>query len=134
MLVAGGTSPECTSGVPFSVGRVEDEDLDQNVQERWISDYTPTVPDLGVTLTLQPIPSQPATRVDPSPAYLVPVSAFAVGVPHTVDVFISDGFDNSGSRDGGAVKPTDTLPDRYYVRHTWTVLLQEPCTAGGSTP
>lgn len=136
VLVAGGTSNECVGGVRFSVGSVRDEDLDQTVQERWIFDYNPSssTPDLGTTLTMQPVRNQPALRTDPNPAYVLPLAGFSPGAPHTVDVFISDGFDNSGSHDGGAVRPTDTLPDRVYLRHTWVVILQEPCAVSGGAP
>ena len=128
----GVTDADCRA-IDFSVGSVEDDDIDQAVQERWVLNYDPADPnpDLGVTLTLQQNESQPAYRTDPPNAFVITAQAlttsqFASGSINRVDVFISDGFDNGGAP-GKVVRPTDVLPDHYLVRHTWVITMSGSC-------
>lgn len=127
----------CAQGaeIDFSVGEVEDLDIDQTIQERWLLDYDPTstTPNLGETITLQAVPNNPAVRTDPPKAYVLSSSALRQiadpKVPHVVDVFVSDGFDNVGPSDGGAIRPTDVLKGSYLVHKAWVIYFKDgsPC-------
>jgi hypothetical protein len=136
----------CTSSTPlaFSLGEVIDEDIDQTVQERWLIDYDlhkdDATPDLGTTITLQPIQNSPSIRTDPTNAFPLSnknlkLDDDGTGTPHVIDVFVSDGFDNNGPSDGGPVRPTDVLPNRALVHKAWVIWFRTPgeC-AGASNP
>jgi len=118
--------------LPFNVGTVEDDDIDQDVQERWIIDLDPNNPTLGETLTLSQDPSQPAFRNDSSHAFVITSSTLqnlfsSSSAPHTVDVFISDGFDYFPA-DGGTVRPDAVLPGSFLLRHSWVLYMSQGCT------
>jgi len=130
------SSGDCANGISFSVGTVEDDDLDQEVHERWIVDYDPNNPELGEEVVLQPVQDQPAFRTDPPNAFFLSKAALESfgqtgpgtppNLPHTVDVFVSDGFDTTGSP-GKPLKPTDVLSGFYLVRHTWVIYMEGTC-------
>lgn len=116
----------CTNELDFSVGKVEDDDIDQTVQERWVVDYDPNsaTPAAVVTVTLQAVDNAPSFRTDPPKAFVLLSNSLKqlqpTSQPHTIDVFISDGFDDVG-QPGKSLKPTDVLPGYFLVRKSWVV-------------
>jgi hypothetical protein len=125
-------SDGCTRDLGFGIGKVEDDDIDQNVQEHWLLDFDPSnsaaVAFTPVTLTQDP--AQPAIRTDTPNTFVVTarnLQTLDVSKPHVVDVFISDGFDNVAS-DGGAVRPDSVLPGFFLLRHSWVIYMSQACT------
>lgn len=115
---------DCSKGVSFSVGKVEDDDIDQTIQERWTLDYPGSSAFLQVTL--QRVQNAPSFATDPSPAYVVnpqAVAGLATGT-HVVDVYVSDGFDNA---EPGVTRPTDVLPGSYLARKSWVLVKNAEC-------
>lgn len=127
------TSAVGCSAIGFSAGLVEDADIDQVLQERWLIDYDAEDPNpsLGTTVTLQRIPNAPASATDPVPAYVVTpqrLQALRLGESLTIDLLVSDGFD---SVQAGKLDPFKVLEGRSLDRKTWVILADSSCTTGG---
>lgn len=126
-----GSTDGCTTSMQFSIGKVEDDDIDQDVQEHWVVDYDPSLPGptLGETLTLTQLDTQPAFRTDPPNAFVLTgqkLKTLDARPVHTVDVYISDGFDYLPA-DGGVSPPDAVKPGYFLVRHSWVIYMSQEC-------
>ena len=126
--------------VRFELGEVRDQDLDQTLTARWFRDFvdpndaTQHFPDGGqliptqdgvLEVTLQRYPNDPARAADTPGVYGIPqtiVKSWGVGEPHTVTVFVSDGFAGNITQ-----SPSQAREGRDVVQHAWVVLKDEQC-------
>ena len=118
----------CKEAINFSVGKVEDPDIDQTIQERWTLNYDPDAAAQSFQpYGLQRVPNAPSFATDQPDAFPVqPAALQGLAVPSltVVDVFVSDGFDSSQV---GRTKVTTTLPGRYVVRRSWVLSKAGAC-------
>lgn len=122
-------SNNCTEPINFSLGKVEDPDIDQTLQERWTLDYDPAATaQTFQPYTLQRVPNAPSFATDQPDAFQIRIQdlrdKFAVPSLTVVDVFVSDGFDDFQA---GPTKVTAVLPGRYVVRRSWVLSKAGAC-------
>jgi hypothetical protein len=116
------TQPQGCEPIYFRVGQAEDIDLDQNLRERWYVDLTQD--SLGWhnsgsgDLPLSRIPNAPSLATDPQNAFRVDISTLDQSRDHTVQVFVSDGFDPDIT---AAQAPYTPLSDRAVVSRPWVI-------------
>ena len=132
--------PDNCARVTFSLNRVRDLDLDQTLTERWYRDFVDPAlshvdggqlqPQDGyLEVALTRFPNDPAEATDPPDVYSIPRNVLAAWSlesppvpPHSVTVFVSDGFAGTPT-----ASPYTASPDRAVVEYDWTIFFDAPC-------